>query len=65
MYAGTYNRLHVHVSATDREVIKAARKKLKHHALHDIDYRDSRHELYRAMLKYHHDHQKLVQHFKL
>lgn len=65
MYYGTYCRLGVHIYASNVEVIRAARRKLKHHALHDRAYRKSRHELYRAMLKEHRAARKLARQFAL
>jgi hypothetical protein len=64
-YLGTYNRLGVHVYASPREVIRAARTKLKHQALRDREYRKSRHEFYRAMLKFHKKARKLVTNWRL
>lgn len=50
---GTYQRLHVSVHATNREVIKAASKKLKPAARTSREYREGRHLFYRNMLEYH------------
>jgi uncharacterized protein (DUF305 family) len=50
---GTYQRLHVSVHASNREVIKAASKKLKPKVRYAYMYRDARHEFYRNMLAHH------------
>jgi hypothetical protein len=52
-YVGTYH------------LIRACRKKLKQHALHSREYRKSRHEFYRAMLKFHKKALGIVKHFRL
>jgi len=62
---GTYCRLGVHVYATAREVIIAARRKLKRSARTGRKHRDARHAFYRAMLKEHRDARALVQAFRL
>jgi hypothetical protein len=48
---GTYCRLNVHVLASDREVIRAARKKLKNPR--NPAERAARHRFFRQMLEYH------------
>jgi hypothetical protein len=50
---GTYQRLMVRVSATPREVVKAARGRLKPSCWHDPMYREARKAFYREMLGYH------------
>lgn len=61
---GTYCRLGVHVSASYREVIRAARKKLKKSAFRR-EQREARHAFYRDMLRYHADAQGVVRDFRL
>lgn len=56
---GTYCRLNLPVWASDREVIRAASKKLKRRFRHDRKRRDVRHEFYRNMLQYHADAREL------
>jgi hypothetical protein len=62
---GTYNRLRVHVYASDRAVIKAASLKLKKQFRHTRKDRVARHKFYRQMLDYHHEHQDLCREFRL
>lgn len=62
---GTYNRLGLHVSATSREVIKAASRKLTPAARTSREQREARHEFYRTMLRYHEDARDLVARFRL
>ncbi len=62
---GTYCRLNLHVFATNRDVIRALRRKLKHDALRDPTKREARKTLYREILKQHHQAQGLVRHFRL
>jgi hypothetical protein len=50
---GTYNRLRVHVLASDLAVIKAASRKLARKARYARAQRNNRHAFYRAMLKEH------------
>lgn len=50
---GTYQRLHVHVAASRREVIRAAARKLKPCARYGRRSRVARHAFYRAMLAHH------------
>jgi hypothetical protein len=61
----TYQRLHVLVSASNREVIKAASKKLKPAARTSREYREGRHLFYRNMLEYHAQARNLVKEWKL
>jgi hypothetical protein len=58
MYS-TYLRLGLHVSASDREVIKATQKKFNKEARRDPVLRRARHDVYRVMLEYHHNSQEL------
>lgn len=50
---GTYNRLNVSVAATNIEVIRKARLKLRKNTWHDPSYREGRKLFYRNMLEYH------------
>lgn len=50
---GTYQRLGVHVHASDMTVIRAARRKLRKSCWHDPAYREGRKLFYRNMLEYH------------
>jgi hypothetical protein len=61
---GTYCRLNVHVYASNREVIKAAKGKLAKSALGPKD-REARKRFYRTMLDYHRDARKMVTEFRL
>jgi len=58
---GTYERLRVHVYASNRDVIKAARGKLRKDCWHDLSYRDGRKLFYRNMLEYHAKARELAQ----
>ena len=62
---GTYQRLRVHVGASNMEVIRAARKKLAKRCWHDPSYREGRKLFYRNMLDYHHEAQELVREWRL
>ena len=62
---GLYNRLRVHVSATDTAVIRAVRRKFKRKVRRDPKHRETRKSIYRSMLKEHHDYQALVTQFRL
>lgn len=62
---GTYERLGVHVYASDLAVIRAARLKLMPIARRGRQYRAERHRFYRAMLRRHTDARQLVQTFRL
>jgi hypothetical protein len=62
---GTYQRLNLHVYATDREVIRAVRKKFKRAMLHNHEVRKARHDVYRKMLEYHHEARALVREWRL
>lgn len=50
---GTYNRLNLHVSASPREVIRAASRKIKRSHRYAREHRADRHKFYRLMLDYH------------
>lgn len=54
-FHGTYCRLRVPVWASDREVIRAAHRKLKRSARRSFAARAARHEFLRAMLAHHHN----------
>jgi hypothetical protein len=60
---GTYCRLNVHVWASNREVIRAARKMLNPPWQKQPRY--YRHKFYRLMLEYHKQQQDLVARFRL
>ena len=62
---GSYLRLRVHVSASDLDVIRAARRKIVRKYRTARDRRDARHAFYRAMLGHHHHAQDLAQGFYL
>jgi hypothetical protein len=62
---GTYQRLRVHVSASDSDVIRAARAKLKPSCWHDTSYREGRKLFYRNMLDYHHKAREMVREWRL
>ena len=62
---GTYQRLGVHVYASNLEVIRAARKKLTRKAQRDLSYRTARKDFYRIMLRYHQEARQLVAEFAL
>jgi hypothetical protein len=55
---GTYQRLHVHVMASDLEVIRAARKKLSREAF-KREHRAFRRDFYATLLNYHREAQSL------
>ena len=57
-YYGTYNRLNLHVSASNKEVLRALYKKLKPVAL-TRDQRMPRHAIARDILKCHCDARRL------
>jgi hypothetical protein len=65
MYTATYERLGVTVFATDREVIKAASRKLKPEARFDRKQRAARHLFYREILACHRAARELVIRFRL
>jgi uncharacterized protein (DUF305 family) len=61
----TYHRLNLHVSASWRDVVRAARRKIakKHRTCRDKS--EARKSFYRVMLKHHHDARELCRTFKL
>ncbi len=65
MYMGTYYRLNVLVSASNREVIKAASKKIMRHHRFSRAAREDRHKFYRYILRCHESSQTLVKEFAL
>lgn len=64
MSFATYCRLRVPVWAPDRDVIRAARKKLKRSSLRR-EHREARHAFLRSMLAHHRDEQALCKTFAL
>lgn len=52
---GTYCRLGLPVWASDLDVIRATRRKMKKSALRDATKRDARKSVYRAILAHHRD----------
>jgi hypothetical protein len=60
---GTYCRLSVHVSASAREVIRAARTKLSRKGK-SREQRAARHQFIRQMLDYHRDAQETFRAFR-
>jgi hypothetical protein len=62
---GTYLRLGVTVWASDRAVIRAARRKLARSARRDPAKREARKRFYREMLKHHANARRLVAEFRL
>jgi len=60
-----YERLNVHVYATNYELIRAVRRVIHKKALHKRLFRDGRHGLYREMIKHHKDARELVDEFRL
>jgi hypothetical protein len=61
----TYQRLGVHIYASDREVIRAASRKLKRSVRFARKHRKARHAFYRQMLRYHLKARKLARAFAL
>lgn len=59
---GTYQRLNLHVSASNIDVIRAVRRKIKKSSLHDTSRREARHEIYREMIQHHNDSRDLYVH---
>ena len=62
---GTYQRLNVHVYASDYEVIRRALRKLKRKGRYDRKHREARHAFLRQMLAYHAKARKLVHAYRL
>lgn len=56
---GTYQRLRVPVWASDMTVIRAIRRKLRRECRTPRKYRADRHKIYRTILRYHHDAQRI------
>lgn len=65
MYSIIYSRLLCHVSASNRQVIRAAQATLNDAARYGRPLRVARHEFYKAMLQEHAKHRGLVQQFRL
>lgn len=63
MYYGQYNRLGVHIFASNLEVIKAASKMLKDKF--NKAEREARREFYRSVLELHKDAQDLAIRYRL
>jgi hypothetical protein len=61
---GTYLRLNITIWATDRAVIRAARRKLARSARRDPAKREARKRFYREMLEHHADSQRLAAEFR-
>ncbi|MBK5959506.1 hypothetical protein CCR97_15015 [Rhodoplanes elegans] len=64
MYS-TYLRLDIIVWASDRAVIRAARRKLARSAQRDPAKREARKRFYREMLEHHANAQRLIAEFRL
>lgn len=62
---GTYQRLNLPVWASNREVIRAARRKVAKRFRYGRMMRAARHSFYREMLSYHANAQALCREFKL
>ncbi len=62
---GTYLRLDITVWASDRAVIRAARRKLTRTTQRDPAKRDVRKRFYREMLEHHASAQRLAAEFRL
>lgn len=65
MYVGTYNRLRVHVSASDRTVIRAARRKIARKHRRTREHAEGRKHFYREMLRLHHNWQDMCREFRM
>lgn len=65
MWTGTYNRLHLHVSASDRAVIRAARLVIDPLFQHSREHREGRHAFFRAMLDNHQRARRIVEEYRL
>ena len=65
MHTLVYHRLGLPVWATDREVLKALRRKLKPSARRGRKSRKNRHALMRGVLKVHHNARNLCREFRL
>jgi hypothetical protein len=62
---GTYNRLCVNVHASNIDVIRAAKRKLKPKFWYDRATRKARHDFFRQMLAYHANAREIVKTFRL
>jgi hypothetical protein len=62
---GTYERLNVHVHASNLALLRAARMKLRPDVRTSREHREARHKFYREMMKYHADARELVRYFRL
>ncbi len=62
---GTYHRLHVRISASNVDVIRAARKRIAKAHRTGLAMRHARKEFYRLMLAHHADAQHLARTFRL
>jgi hypothetical protein len=65
MYTGTYERLGVSVFASNREVVKAASRKLRPEARSSRKHRKARHAFYGELLACHRAALELVIRFRL
>jgi hypothetical protein len=61
----TYQRLHLHVFASWRDVVRAASTRLAADARHDPARRPARKQFYREMLRHHRESQRIVHRFRL
>lgn len=64
-YYSTYNRLNLHVSATPKEVVRAARMKLQPFTWTDRRFRAARHAFFREILAHHHEAQEMCRTWRL
>lgn len=62
---GMYCRLNLRVSASNITVIRAVRRKFRRGVRRDPAFRQARKDIYRQMLGYHAEHQKLVREWRL
>ena len=62
---GTYDRLHIHVFASWRDVVRAAKTRIARKHRRDPAMREARKRFYREMLGCHQRHQELVLAFRL
>jgi hypothetical protein len=63
--SGTYQRLYLPLSATPRDVIKAARRRIAGSAKRDRAWREQRHLFYRRMLECHRNWQELCRYWRM
>jgi hypothetical protein len=59
MYVGTYHRLNVSVHASNRDVIRAARRKIRKSLRRNQSFRAARKDFYRRMIALHIEAQRL------